>query len=209
MSRPPDIEALSPAELKSLVLKLLAEGAELRRTVAALRDEIARSKGGPGRPDIKANIKPSGMEKACEPQPADPPGERRRRGGTRAKLAIHEERTLEIDAPPGSRFKGYAGLLVQDLSIRPHVTHFRRECWQAPDGRTVMAALPAGVDGHFGPELRRFVLAQYHQGQVTAPRLVTMLRGFGIFISKRQVVRLLIAGSRASWTKPAPCCGPA
>jgi hypothetical protein len=28
-------------------------------------------------------------------------------------------------------------------------------------------------------------------------RLVTMLRGFGIFISKRQVVRLLIAGKQS------------
>ena len=72
-----------------------------------------------------------------------------------------------------------------------------------------MAPLPAGIDGHFGPELRRFVLAQYHQGQVTVPRLVALLRGFGIVISKRQIVRLLIAGKRASWTKPAACCVPA
>jgi Transposase IS66 family len=54
------------------------------------------------------------------------------------------------------------------------------------------APLPAGIDGHFGPQLRRFVLAQYHQGQTTVPRLVTLLRTLGIFISKRQVVRLLI-----------------
>src|ERR1019366_3645214 len=94
-------------------------------------------------------------------------------------------------------FKGYAGFLVQDLAIRPHVTHFRRECWQTPDGRTVMAALPDGIDGHFGPELRRFVLAQYHQGQVTVPRLAALLRGFGIFISNRQIVRLLIAGKQS------------
>src|SRR5208337_1468939 len=167
---PPDIDALSPSELKSLVLKLLEEQAEFRRTIGALRDEIARLKGGPGRPDIKPDTKPSGMEKASEAQPSDPSGERRRRGGTRAKLTIHEERTLEADAPPGSRFKGYASSLMQDLMIRPHVTDFRRECWQTPDGTTVMAPLPAGVDGHFGPELRRFVLAQYHQGQVTAAR---------------------------------------
>src|SRR5437870_4063961 len=56
------------------------------------------------------------------------------------------------------------------------------------------APLPAGIHGHFGPELRRFVLAQYHQGQVTAPRLVTLLQAFGILISKRQVMRLLIEG---------------
>jgi hypothetical protein len=193
----PDIDALSLSALKSLVLQLLEERAELQRTVGALRDEIARLKGGPGRPDVKANIKPSGMEKASEARAGDSSGERRRRGGTRTKLTIHEERTLEADAPPGSRFKGYAGFLVQDLVIRPLVTHFRRECWRTPDGRTVMAALPEGVDGHFGPELRRFVLAQYHQGQVTAPRLVALLRGLGILISKRQIIRLLIAGKQS------------
>src|ERR1700692_2853360 len=70
---------------------------------------------------------------------------------------------------------------------------FLRECWRTADGKTVTAPLPPGVDGHFGPELRRLVLALYHQGQVTVARLVTLLRGFGILISKRQVVRLLIA----------------
>ena len=102
MSPPPNIDALSAAELKSLVLKLLEEVAQLRRTVAAQRDEIARLKGGPGRP----NIKPSGMDKATEP-PAEKHGARRRRGRTRTQLTIHEERTLAAEAPPGSRFKCY------------------------------------------------------------------------------------------------------
>jgi Transposase IS66 family len=193
MLRPLDIEALSRSELKSLVLQLLEEAAEFRRTIAALRDEIARLKGGPGRPDIKASVQPSGMEQASEAKPAAAQ-DKRRRGGTRSKLSIDEERKLDIEAPPRSRFKGYADYIVQDLLIRPHVTCFRRQCWRTPDGKMVIAPLPAGVGGHFGPELRRFVLAQYHQGQVTAPRLVALLRGFGIVISKRQVVRLLIAG---------------
>jgi hypothetical protein len=197
MSPPPDIDALSRSELKSLVLQLFEERAELWRMVGALRDEIARLKGGPGRPNIKANVKPSGMEKASEGLVADPPGGRRRRGATRTKLTIHDEHRLEVDAPPGSRFKGYADFVVQDLMIRPHVTRFRRQCWRTPDGKTVIAPLPAGVDGHFGPELRRFVLAQYHQGQVTAARLVALLRGFGVVISKRQVVRLLIGGKHS------------
>jgi hypothetical protein len=48
--------------------------------------------------------------------------------------------------------------------------------------------------GHFGPKLRRFVLAQYHHGQITVERLTTLLRDLGVDISKRQVVRLLTAG---------------
>ena len=192
MLPPADLDGLSHADLKSLVLKLLEEVAELRRTVAAQRDEIARLKGGPGRP----NIKPSGMDKATEPRPPPPTGsDPRQKGGKTSKLSIHEERTVTIAAPPqGSRFKGYTNFVVQDLVIRSHVVNFRRERWQKPDGDMMTAPLPAGISGHFGPELRRFVLAQYHQGQVTVPRLLAQLRAFGIVISKRQLVRLLIAG---------------
>lgn len=195
MSPPPDLDALSPTELKDLVLKLLERVTALERTVAAQRDEIARLKGGSGRPNIKPN-KPSGMDKATEPPSGQRQGKRRRRGSTKAKLTIHEERTLKADAPLEWRFKGYADYVVQELVIHPHVTRFRREVWQTADGETVMAPLPEGIDGHFGPDLRRFLLAQYYQGQVTVPRLVTLLRGIGIHISKRQVVRLLTDGKQ-------------
>jgi Transposase IS66 family len=192
MSPPADLEGASHGDLKSLVLKLLEEVAELRRTVAAQSDEIARLKGGSGRP----NIKPSGMDKATEAKPARTAGgEPRRKGSKTSKLSIHEERTVKVAAPPqGSRFKGYTSFVVQDLVIRPHVMNFRCERWQTADGATMTAPLPAGISGHFGPDLRRFVLAQYHQGQVTVPRLLALLRALGIVISKRQVVRLLIAG---------------
>jgi hypothetical protein len=192
MSPPEDLDRLSHAELKGLVVKQWEQLVELQRMVAALRDEIARLKGGPGRP----NIKPSGMEQGTEPKPPGSSSDRQRpRGGTRSKLAIHEERTVKVATPPrGARLKGYTSFVVQDLVIRPHVVNFRCERWQTPDGGMVTAPLPAGIHGHFGPELRRFVLTQYHQGQTTVPRLVTLLRTLGIFISKRQVVRLLIEG---------------
>jgi hypothetical protein len=192
MSPPDDLDRLSHAELKGLVVKQWEQMVELQRMVAALHEEIARLKGGPGRP----NLKPSGMDRGTEPKPPGSCGERKRpRGSTRSKLAIHEERTVTVAAPPrGSRFKGYTSFVVQDLVIRPHVVNFRCERWQTPDGKMMTAPLPAGIDGHFGPQLRRFVLAQCHQGQMTVPRLVTLLRSLGIFISKRHVVRLLIEG---------------
>jgi len=101
---------------------------------------------------------------------------------------------LKAAPPPGSRFKGYESFVVQNLVFRPHVTRYRRERWRTPDGHTITAALPAGVDGHFGPELRRFILAQHHQGQVTVARLLAQLRAIGIDVSKRQIMRLLIEG---------------
>ena len=192
MPAPDDLDRLSSTELKDLVVQQWEQIVELQRMVAALRDEIARLKGGPGRP----NIKPSGMEKATGPKPPGSCRDKKRpRGSTRSKLTIDEERTVKVAAPPrGSRFKGYTSFVVQDLVIHAHVVNFRCERWQAPDGEVMTAPLPAGIDGHFGPELRRFVLAQYHEAQTTVPRLVRLLRSLGIFISKRQVVRLLIEG---------------
>ena len=57
----------------------------------------------------------------------------------------------------------------------PRVIRYRRERWLTPDGRTVIAPLPAGIVGGFGPALRRFVLAGHVQGQVTSERLTALL----------------------------------
>src|SRR3954453_4005569 len=192
------LSGLPRGELEALAERLLAENEALRQGIAGLKAEVATLKGVKGRPELK----PSGMEKGAGSEP----GATNRGRGGRGKadrLTVDQERVVEADAgvqgarPAGSRFKGYEDFLVQDLVLRPHVVRLRRERWLTPDGRTVVAPIPAGIVGHFGPELRRFVLAQYHQGQVILPRLVAQLRAIGILISKRQLVRLLNAGQGA------------
>jgi len=204
MSPPGDLDGLSPAELKDLVLTLLAEVAELGRTVAAQRDEIARLKGGPPRP----NIKPSGMEQASHPEPAER-SSKRPRGSTRSKLSIDEEREVALAVPPhGARFKGYTSFVVQDLVIRRHVADFRCERWQSGDGHTITAPLPDGINGHFGPHLRRFVLALYHQAQVTVAR-ATRPRTASVPRSATRISPGSAPPLRRAALTSSPCCGPA
>jgi len=189
MPPPARLSDLPRAELEALLVELLGELADLKRLVAAQRDEIARLKGLKGRPSIK----PSGMENATEPKPGAEGVKRRGRGKVTPRVAAETE-VLRVAPPKGSQFKGYEPYQVQDLVLTARVVRYRRERWLTPEGETIVAPLPGGIRGHFGPELRRFVLMQHHQGQVTVERLVTQLQAIGVSISKRQVMRLLIDG---------------
>jgi len=204
------LEAFSLAELRDVVGRLVGEVQRLHSDNAslqarvdaqqvtmtalraenqALRDEVARLKGLPPRPPSR----PSGMEQATQPGAADKDEERSKppRGVKRDRDAVTAERVCKAAVPAGSRFKGYEDILVRDLHLSAEVIRYRRERWLLPSGETVLAALPAGIVGGFGPELRRFVLALHAQGQVTTERLTALLNGIGVEISKRQVVRLL------------------
>jgi hypothetical protein len=202
MSAAADPSSLSRSELEAEVAALRGEVAELKQLVLALREENARLKGLKGRPVIR----PSGMEDATTPKRRGRPG--RRRGKVVPRVPV-ETRVLRVAVPPGSQFKGYEPYQVQDLEIRARVVRYRRERWLTPDGQTIVAPLPPGTRGHFGrrqprfcrrsrwnscrrAELRRWVLMQHHQGQVTVERLLVQLQATGISISKREVTRLLI-----------------
>jgi hypothetical protein len=183
---PINLSDLNRAELETLLVQLFDEVAALKQIVSEQREEIARLKGLKGPPDIK----PSGMDKATEPAKPDRQANRPRRGKIRPRVSI-EDRVLKAAAPSGSRFKGYEPYLVQDVVLSVRAIRYLRERWVTPDGRTIVAALPEGTRGHFGADLRRFVLMQYHQGQTTLPRLTALLHSVGVSISKREVHRLL------------------
>lgn len=160
--------------------------------IVALKDEIARLKGLPPRP--KFGLKPSGMAGATA-KSSGKKGRKRRRGSVRDKVMVTSQVTLRATSvPPGARFKGYEEVVVQDLRIAVEVVRYRRERWETASGERIVAALPPGIIGGFGPELRRFIAAGHFQGQVTSERLTALLNGMGLKISKRQVVRLLSKG---------------
>jgi hypothetical protein len=62
---------------------------------------------------------------------------------------------------------------VQDIRIGVHNTRYRLERWVTPEGVSLIGQLPAEIGGvHFGPQLRAFILYQYHHAHVTQPLLL-------------------------------------
>jgi len=107
---------------------------------------------------------------------------------------IHSDKIIEPDKPlpSGSRFKGYRDFIVQELDISSCNTRYRLAYYQLPDGSTVTATLPSGLQGnHFGNHLRSYILYQYHQCQVTQPLLLVQLREWGVDISSGQLNHIL------------------
>jgi hypothetical protein len=203
---PDSLERLSHDDLIGVVRDLIHEVTRLRAENEkvggalaklkvehqAVKDELARLKHLPPRPPIK----PSGMDKATDtkgPEAVGAKGGRstQRRGSQLDKLTIGATVAVTAKAPPGSRHKGYEDIVVQDLSLKPTVTRYRRERWETPDGQMILAELDRGIVGGYGPNLNRLVLALHFAGQMTCERIVALLNGMGVVISKRQVVRLL------------------
>ena len=209
-SPPPDsLERLTPADLIGVVRDLIGEVtrlrveneklgaalAKLRIEHQAVKDELARLKGLPPRPPVK----PSGMDKSTDAkEPTTSGGKKaerslRRRGRQLDRLKIGATVVVKANPPAGSRNKGFEDIVVQELSLFPQVTRYRRERWETADGKTIIADLDPAIVGGYGPNLHRFVLALHVSGQVTCDRIVALLNGMGVVISKRQVVRLLTA----------------
>jgi hypothetical protein len=192
MSTPqPDIPE---SECTPLVRQLFDLNRQLQNRIQELEDEILRLKGLKTRPIIA----PSPME--TPPRPPRQPGQKRPGSAKRlktAQLTVTDEIVVPLaDKPPGSIFKGYEDFVVQDITIGPKVTCYRRERWQTPDGQSLVAEFPAEVrrDSHFGPTLIAFILHQYHHQHVTQPLLWEQLDQLGIDISTGQLSRILTEG---------------
>jgi hypothetical protein len=193
----PDLDALSLDELKKLVVQLLVEVTALREENQQLRAENARLKDLPKKPKLA----PGGMDKATEPdkraRTRQARRQRRKRQSGQRTPPVTEERTLVVEAPAGSRRRGFENYTVQDLILAPQVIRFRRERWVTPEGQEITAPLPPEVSGHFGPGIVRYVLMQHVQGQVTVERLLAQLKGLGVRISKGQIITILTANKNA------------
>src|SRR5918995_2357846 len=101
----PDLDALSLDELKELVVQLLVRVSAQEEEIQQLRAETARLKALPKKPKLA----PGGMDKATERDKRARTKEARRQRHKRQSRTppVTEERTVVIEAPAGSRRRGF------------------------------------------------------------------------------------------------------
>ena len=170
----------------------------LRETQAEnqrLRDENNRLKGEQGQPKIKATVKIP-TDHSSEKERRKP---RKRQGKKKqVSIVIDREEVLKVDPsvlPEDAIFKGYEENVVQDILLRTDNVRFLKEKYYSPSlGRTYLAKLPSGYEGQFGPGIKALVLAFYHGGLMSEPKIIEVLENVGIQISKGTISNLLVKG---------------
>ena len=181
-------------QLLNLIETLVAENQTLRLENQQLRDELARLKGGSGKPDIKpppAPVDPADHSSERERHTPKPRQKGRKIGilvPTRTEQCVVDPASL----PPDAIRHDTTEVIVQDLILQPEIIRFVREVWWVPStGATITAPLPAGYQGAFGPHIQALTLALGHGANVSQPALLTFFQDAGIAIGKGTIARWL------------------
>ncbi len=187
--------------LLNVIETLHAEVVQLHAENQQLRDELARLKGGPGKPDVKPPTPPAPPhDHSSERERHTPkPRQKGRKLGilvpTRTERCVVDRATL----PPDAIRHDTTEVIVQDLILQPEIIRFGREVWYLPStGATITAPLPDGYHGEFGPHIQALTLTLGHGANVSQPSLLTFFQDAGIAIGKGTIARWL-RDHRTSW----------
>jgi hypothetical protein len=193
--------------LLNLVEELSAENRALRTELVQVKDELARLKGGSGRPKIPPGTASGGATDYSSEQErrSAPQGWQKR--GKQDRLRIDRTERVMVDPgtlPADAVFKGYETVVVQDLVLCTDTVAFEHEIWYSPsERRSYRARRPAGYDaGTFGPNLRALVLTLAYAGGMSEHKILELVDSAGIVISAGTLSTLLTE-SRAAFAAEA------
>ena len=191
-------------QLLNLIETQAAEIATLRVEKQQLRDELARLKGGSGKPDIKPSVKPTPSDHSSEAerQVRTPRGKPKKN----CTLTVTHEEPCVVDPaslPPDAERKDTTECIAQRLRIEVEVVRFIREVWYSPSlKQTFTAPLPAGYSPAFCPTIHALAVALGYDTNVSQPALLSFFRALGVKIGTGTVARLLLDHT-GRWTTEA------
>jgi hypothetical protein len=197
-----DLSNIQDENARQLIIRLMnlveAVTTELRNAqveIQRLRDEINRLKGEQGKPKIKPNT-PKPPQKNYSSEKERRKSKPRQKQAKKDKLEIHREQTLTVDQaslPADAEFKGYEDVVVQEVIFQAENICFHKEkYWARSLGHTILAPLPLGYEGQYGPGLKALTVTLYFGGGMTEPKIQELYRNMGIQISAGQLSNLLV-----------------
>jgi hypothetical protein len=187
-------------QLLNVIEALHTELLILRTENQQLRDEVARLKGGSGKPDLKPNSQLPDSDHSSEAERRTPTP--RGKPKKNASLTVTREQPCVLDPatlPPDAVRHGTTTVIVQDLRLQVEVIRFVREVWYVPSTKqTITAPLPDGYHGAFGPHIQALALNLAYHAQVSQPALLRFFQDAAIQIGAGTLARWL-ADDQARW----------
>jgi hypothetical protein len=196
-----DISNLSASAHKQVLMQLLnllescsEEIARLRQENQNLRDENNRLKGEQGSPNIRPQTAKSGdISSEAERKSSE---KKKGRQSKNAKLIITRQEICKLDKSklPGDAIpKGTEAVIIQEIKVVVEVIEFKKEVYYSPSlNKSFMAALPAGYEGEYGPQLKALVLGLKHICVMSEPKILEFLTDHGVRISAGTLTRILL-----------------
>jgi len=187
----PDAVKAILTHLSNLVEALYQENLALKAENQRLKDEINRSKGEKGKPDIK----PKSSPKKNKPDKKRKRKKKWKKQSKLDKVKIDDTKPIKYEGslPDDAQHKGYRNVVVQDIILKTNNVEFQLERFYSPsEGKTYEAPLPDYIDGEFGPGLKSWVLFWYFHSRMSENRIHQMLTDIGIKISAGEISNILI-----------------
>ena len=187
----PDAVKAILTHLCNLVEALYQENLALKAENQKLKDEINRSKGEKGKPDIKPKSSP-------EKNKPDKKRKRKKKWKKQSKLdkvKIDDTKKIKYEGslPDDAQHKGYRNVIVQDIVLKTNNIEYQLERFYSPsEGKTYEAPLPNYIDGEFGAGLKSWVLFWYFHSRMSENKIHQMLTDIGIKISAGEISNILI-----------------
>ena len=194
------------SQLLNHIETLTSELEKLKKENQDFRDEIARLKGGKGKPDIKANRSDDTEDDEDDDEPNAKKKKRRRPKSNKnskkpkprdEKIKIDREEVVKVDRselPDDVRVEGYKEVKIQNIKFETDNVLYRLEILYSPStGKYYRATVPNEPAGQsYGSGLEAFILLLYFQLRVTQNKIHKLLRAIGIVISEGQMSNVII-----------------
>ena len=168
----------------------------LHKKIQLLEDEINRLKGEDGKPKFgskKSLSKDISSEKERKDSFQTSRKTSRRK---KSSLPIHYTKYCYLDKaglPEDIQFKGYTDKIVQGLKIETYNTLVKREIYYSKySGMSYTADLPVEYHSSFSVELQSFIINLKFSCNMTEPKILEFLEGYGIQISAGSISNIIL-----------------